>query len=141
MTFSANQILTAAELNDLPFGIESAVTSTSDVALSTSPATVTSVTFTTVSGKKYLALASVILDNVSNYNIVQGFIVQGATTVAQIQQLCDSTYDRQNMTMFGVFTGTGASETISHKMATSNGTATAEGTTFPSQLAVYDMGD
>ncbi len=128
-------------MNELPFGIESAVTNSSDVALSTSPATVTSVTFTTVSGKKYLALASVIIDNVSTANILQGFVVQGATTVAQIQQLCDSTYDRQNMTMFGVFTGTGASETISHKMATSTGTATAEGTTFPSQFVIYDMGD
>ena len=130
-----------AQLEADPLGIVASVTNSADVSLSTSSAIINTHTFTTISGRKYLALASCIIDNVNTGMIVIGRIEQDGSAINTIQHVCDATYDRINTTMFAVFTGTGASEVIQHELQLSTGAATAEGTTFPSQFVIYDMGE
>lgn len=55
-TFTSGQVLTAAEMNDLPAGIVGSDVVTSTVNLTTSPQNTHTVTFTAVSGRKYVAM-------------------------------------------------------------------------------------
>jgi len=141
-TFTSGQVLTAAEMNALPGGVMGTGENTTNVSLTTSSQTLTSVTFTSVSGRKYLALGTFTTSSSSTTQIIVAAAVDSVSgELGRGMSTATTTDDRQNMTFCGVFTGTGASQTIDLDASVSTGTANARGDASPILLAIYDMGE
>jgi len=141
-TFTSGQVLTAAEMNALPGGVMGTDENTSDVTITTSSQTIANVTFTSVSGRKYLAMATFETNDASTSLVLIAELEDSVSgKFKRIVTTATTTDTRQNMTFFGIFTGTGASQTINLDAATSTGTINAKGTADPILLAIYDMGD
>jgi hypothetical protein len=140
--FSSGDVLTAADMNDLPAGKVADDAKTSDTAISSaSLATVNTVTFTAESGRQYLVMSTWWCDNLSTTLYVRNALYIGGSRFQETNAYGTSTLDRVNLTTFGTFQGTGASVTVTSQAATNTGTATVlGGGGRPALLVVMDIG-
>ena len=144
-TFTAGQILTAAQTNNFPFGWVAEQTLATNYAASSGTTDVTglSVTFTAVASRKYLIVAMFNLANSTN-NVSQIFINNGATALAEGYYGPIGNNNVGTATIFTIQTPGAGSVTYKTQMAVAAGTTTVYGTSTRASLAsrmfVLDIG-
>ena len=144
-TFTSGAILTAAQMNALPFGLVAEPTSrTADIlGFTTTPADVTgcSITFTAVAGRKYKAsfisiYNSAIVNTRASFTITDGSNAQQASFI----WLCGVATIDTTATGSYTFTATG-STTRKLRLQSSSGTVNVvAGSVYPTQFWIEDIG-
>ena len=142
-TFVSGAVLTASQQNSFGFGVVAFATSTATPAAITSTlATVlTSSTFTAIANRYYKItyFEPVITASTGTVTFIQGTLNNGATTLATGTDLTSN--QRSQVSIFAVTTFTAGSTTITAKLQTDSGTATANrSATGPAILLVEDIG-
>lgn len=144
-TFTSGQILTAAQMNNLPMGVANYA---SNASLSQDVTTLTditglTVTFTAVTGRIYKVEGWVTFSTTEGTNPANLFIRLGATTVNGV------TFNLQNtgqayyayIAYVGTFTAGSTTLKMSGQRAAGSGTLTASAAaTNPAQMLVTDLG-
>lgn len=153
-TFVSGAILTAAQMNNLPWGIVDAtaggtsnrgwVQSTSGFGVPTTTTDVTSmtVTFTPVTGRLYRARYVTRIDNQSTAQLFTAEIANGSNIVLQYREVNVAASQSQLMSIEVILTGLSGSTTLKArgKAGTiANGFFNA-GATSPMQFMVEDIG-
>jgi hypothetical protein len=142
-TFTSGQVLTAAEMNDLPAGIVgSDVLNSAAVSLTTSAQTTHTVTFTAVSGRKYVAMVSGLLEgNNTTGTVYKIDIEQDATRITAGRLECQTTSENHTVNVMAELPSTSGSTTITVDMSLSAGTGqlNASATNY-STFIVFDVG-
>ena len=142
-TFVSGAVLTAAQQNAFGFGVVAFATSTATpAAITSSLATVlTSSTFTAIANRYYKItyFEPVITASSGTVTFIQGTLNNGATALATGTDLTSN--ERSQVSIFAVTTFTAGSITITAKLQTNSGTATANrSATGPAILLVEDIG-
>ena len=144
-TFTAGAILTAAQMNDLPFGLVGAAENTSLAQTFTTIVDLTSlsVTFTGIAGRRYRVEGYLLMQSNTNGDAVNLQIRDGSNTVLQqgIYHL-ESSAVAYMATACTVIAATGSTTVkLSGLRQAGTGTITANGgSTFPAQIIVTDIG-
>jgi len=145
-TFTAGQILTAAQQNNFPFGIVAETTLASNYANTAGTFDITglSVTFTGVASRKYLIVAMFNLANNGN-NVSQVFIATSSGT--QLAEGYHGPIGNNNVgtaTIYTIVTPGAGSVTYKTQLSLTAGTTTVYGTATRASLAsrmfVLDIG-
>jgi hypothetical protein len=144
-TFVAGNVLTAAQMNNLPFGSAGYATNTSLSQTVTTLTDITSlsVTFTAVANRIYKVEGWVYLATTEGTNVAGTYIRNGATTLQvsaynlQIANVAYSTY----VCYVGTFTAGSTTLKLSAQRQAGSGTVTASAAaTNPAQFLVTDIG-
>ena len=141
-TFTSGQVLTAAEMNDLPAGIVGSDVVTSNVSMTTSPATSHTVTFTAISGRKYLAVFSGFFEgNNTSGAIYRAYMYQDATRIIAGSIDTYTTSVSQSTSYMVEVPNTTGSTTLTVELSMSTGTGQLNASaTNRSTLVVLDVG-
>jgi hypothetical protein len=144
-TFVAGNILTAAQMNNLPMGVAGYASnaSLSQNVSSLTDMTSLTVTFTAVTGRIYKVEGWVYMATTEGTNVTNTMIRNGATTLnlssdnLQIANVAYSTY----VCYVGTFTAGSTTLKLSGQRAAGSGTITASaGAGNPAQILVTDLG-
>lgn len=145
-TFTSGAILTAAQMNSLPFGYigsSQSLTSLSQNFTTIVDITGMSASFTGVAGRVYRADAFMLFQSTVSADAVALLIRNGSGTTMQIA-VCQLANSAIAFSAYAscVFTATGATTIkISAQRQLGTGTITAlGGGTFPAQLTITDIG-
>jgi hypothetical protein len=145
-TFTSGEVLTAAQMNNLPFGVAGYVslTSLSQSGITTATdITGATITFTAVANRPY-AIFSHGYHNTTANNVTVGVLLkEGATTLDQSYGAALVGGTGTTITGFAIRTFTAGSHTLKLQAVLANGTGTitAEGTTALSyDFIVIDLG-
>jgi hypothetical protein len=144
-TFVAGNILTAAQMNNLPFGVVGKAENTS---LSQSVTTLTdltslSVTFTGVAGRLYRVEGRCLLRSTEGTNPGTLMVRNGSNTILQLHIIdCEIANIDYSAYVSSYLTATGSTTLkLSAQRQAGSGTFTASGGgTFPAQILVTDIG-
>jgi hypothetical protein len=144
-TFTAGQVLTAAQMNNLPFGV---VERASNTTLSQNVTTLTdltsmSVTFTGVANRLYRIEGRVLLKSNEAGNAVSLIIRDGSNTILNLDIISCATVNQDFGAYISHFMTVTGSYTVklTCQRQTGSGTITASSAaTFPAQLLVTDLG-
>ena len=143
-TFTSGAILTAAQMNNLPWGVAGYVKRTAgDFTANTSVADVTglTVTWTAVSGRLYEVSYSAQTRKVGGAGFIEFLVTDSSNTTIYdfFTTVADTNY--QSFSWTGVLTGLSGSQTIKLRALTGAGTATIYGSAGnPSSLIIKDIG-
>ena len=145
-TFTSGAILTAAQMNNLPFGLMGFVenTSLSQTGITTvTDITGMTITFTGIASRRYRVDGNLLLQSTVNADTVNLIIRNGSNTTLQqaIYALPIST--SSYMCAVSLVFATTGSTTIKLSVQRQDGTGTmkaAGGGTFPAQLTITDIG-
>lgn len=142
-TFVASTVLTAAQQNAFGFGIVALTSSTTTPAAITTAlaTTLTSSTFTAIANRYYKItyVEPVITASTGTVTFIQGTLNNGATTLATGTALTSN--QRSQISIFAVGTFAAGSTTITAKLQTDSGTATANRSAGgPAFIVVEDIG-
>lgn len=145
-TFTAGQILTATQMNNLPFGIVGYVslTSLSQTGITTiTDITGATLTFTAVANRRYLVWAHGYHNTTNANTTVNQVLREGSTTLQQSTAASvAATVGCFAQTIY-ISTFSAGSHTLklSCALQSGSGTISAEGgATFPYQFAIIDLG-
>ena len=145
-TFVAGNILTAAQMNNLPFGTAGYVslTSLSQTGITTATdITGATITFTAIANRPYLIVHHG-YHNITAANATLNVnIMEGATTLDQTYSAAITASLGGSVTGFSIKTFTAGSHTIKLNCSLAGGTGTisAQGTaTFPYTFGIIDLG-
>jgi len=141
-TFVANTVLTAAQMNNLPFGVMGYVSKVdANFAITTTSTTITgsTITFTGVAGRIYKASFQGLSQKGTADNIITFKIFKGATQINQSSQyLVSGAYYIPNC--IAVFTATG-STSMTVQATADSGTGTIYcSATNPFTFVIEDIG-
>jgi hypothetical protein len=143
-TFSTGAVLTAAQMNNLPWGVAGYVKRTSGnftANTTTTDVTGLTVSWTAVSGRLYQVDFSVQTRKLGGTGFIEFIVANSANTV--IYDFFDSVADNdyQSFSFSGVLTGLSGAQTIKIRALTGAGTATVYSSSGnPSSLIVKDIG-
>jgi hypothetical protein len=141
-TFVSGNVLTAAQMNNLPFGIMGQVRKVdADFAMTDTPTTITgsTITFTGIAGRRYKASFQGLGQKGTADNNVTFKILQGATVISQSTEYRSSGmyFTPNGMT---TFTATG-STSMTVEATSEGGTATLYcAATYPFTFVIEDIG-
>ena len=142
--FTAGQILTALEMNNLPFGRCGSASATADQTGISSAVDLTSltVTWTAVSSRYYrTTLYLPVLTQNATAGYVIGRITDGSATLKQAANHLAQTGDQFQMIVMTIETGLSGSTTRKGRLSTSAGTVDLTlGASSPAWIAVEDIG-
>ena len=141
-TFVASTVLTAAQMNNLPFGVMGYVSKVdANFALTTGSTTITgsTITFTGVAGRIYKASFHGLAQKGTADNIITFKIFQGATQISQSSEyMLSGAYFIPNG--IAVFTATG-STSMTVAASADGGTGTLYcSATYPFTFVIEDIG-
>lgn len=145
-TFTAGQILTATQMNNLPFGIVGYVslTSLSQAGITTTTdITGASITFTAVANRRYGMWTNGYHNCTAANATIAQLIREGSTTLQQTLSSATTANIGTFLSQFYISTFSAGSHTIklSFALTAGTGTVSAEGAaTFPYQFAIVDLG-
>lgn len=158
-TFSVNQVLTAQNMNDLPFGFVTASTATASTAIAAStPLAVLTATFTVVPNRRYLIMGRIAYQTLGGAGGVRALYLSASgltnttlqyETTNLAQFLCSTAEGFAYLTAanFGVTSGSGTSKTVTlnFRMNTTGQLNTdpdglVGANSFPQQLFIFDVG-
>jgi hypothetical protein len=143
-TFTSGQILTAAQMNNLPWGVAGYVKGTGGnftANTTTTDVTGLTVSWTAVSGRLYQVDFSVQARKLGGTGFIEFIVANSANTV--IYDFFDSVADNdyQSFSWSGVLTGLSGAQTIKIRALTGAGTATVYSSSAnPSSLVIKDIG-
>lgn len=144
--FTQGQVLTADNVNNLPFGIVGFVslTSLSQTGITTiTDITGASITFTAVANRRYGMLTNGYHNTTAANATVAQLIREGSVTLQQTLSSATTATIGTFCSQFYISTFSAGSHTIklSCLLQAGTGTITAEGgATFPYQFAIFDLG-
>jgi hypothetical protein len=144
-TFTAGQILTAQQVNDLPFGHigQASSTSLSQTVTTLTDITGMSVTFTAVANRLYRIEGVVRLRTTEGTNVAALFIRTGSTSLQSNLinlQISNQLYTA-NIFYVSTFTAGSVTVKLSAQRATGSGTLTASSASDgPATIVVTDIG-
>jgi len=144
-TFVAGNILTAAQMNNLPFGVVSKAenTSLSQTVTSVTDLTSLSVTFTGVAGRLYRVEGRCLLRTTEGTNPGNLQIRNGSNTILQQSignlQLANQDYSFY-VSLYLTATGSTTLKLSAQRQAGSGTFTATAGGTFPAQILVTDIG-
>ncbi len=143
-TFTSGAILTAAQMNALPFGLVAApivITSNQTGITTNTDVTGASITFTGIAGRKYKA-SFVSLFNSATAGIRVTFSVTDGSNNQQIPFISYNSIASTDLTATGsyTFTATGSTTRKLRINPSSNTVAITAGATFPTQFWIEDIG-
>lgn len=141
-TFTSGQVLTAAEMNDLPAGVVGSDVVTSTASLTTSPQTTHTVTFTAVTGRKYVAMFSGLLEGNNTTGTVYTIdIKQDGTRRTAGRLECQTTSENHTANVMVELPDTSGSTTVIVEMSLTAGTGQLNASaTNRSTFVVLDVG-
>jgi len=144
-TFTSGQVLTAAQVNNLPFGLMGAAENTTLAQTFTTVVDLTSlsVTFTGIANRRYRVEGYVLMQSNVNNDSVNLLIRNSAgTTLQQGIYYLNSSAVAYMATATVVISATGSTTVkLSAQRQAGTGTITANGAaTYPAQLIVTDIG-
>ena len=144
-TFTSGAILTAAQMNNLPFGLVGAAENTSLAQTFTTIVDLTSlsVTFTGIAGRRYRVEGYLLMQSNTNADSVNLLIRNGSNaTLQQGIYYLETSAVAYMCTACTVIAATGSTTVkLSAQRQAGTGTITANGGgTFPAQLIVTDIG-
>lgn len=141
-SFAAGGVLTAAEMNALPGGVMGVDVRTTSASLTTSFTTTHSITFTAVSGRRYVALFNGLFEGNSTAGAIYRADINVAgnrTFAARVE--CPNTGDVNTVSGTAVFTASGSTTVdVACNLTTGTGQLTAAGS-ITSPLIVFDIGE
>jgi hypothetical protein len=144
-TFTAGQVLTAAEMNALPGGILGFDENSTDVALTTSATEITAITVDVFAGRSYGVFFTGRNMSVAQINTIIDFElnITGGATLTQFRKFMPSTTARDSVYL--AFVDQPASDDAAREytvdVQTSTGTGTLFGNAYPIQMWVVDLGE
>ena len=144
-TFTSGAILTAAQMNALPFGLVAEPTSrTSDIlGFTTTPADVTgcSITFTAIAGRKYRA-NFISIFNSATLNVRASFTFTDGSNAQQASFIWLAGIANVDTSATGsyTFTATGTTTRKLRLQSSSNTVNVIAGSVYPTQFWIEDIG-
>jgi|DEB0MinimDraft_10_1074344.scaffolds.fasta_scaffold35811_3 hypothetical protein len=140
--FSSGDVLTAADMNDLPAGnVYLDQTAAADATIGTTTVVLRTTSVTLESGRRYKISINGFLLSFSTTLTAITRIMDGATRLALHQFTGNSTYSEIGLSMFAVIDGDGSSHTINLDSTASTGTFTfSKAFNRPAVLLIEDIG-
>jgi hypothetical protein len=139
--FTAGDVLQASDMNALPGGIISKTENTSDVNLTTSNTTVTTLSVPVVAGRSYLIGFTCRNMSANQANTIIDFLLNESGTKTNFRKFLVNTTARESLSMFRIhnIVNTQTNE-YTVKASTNTGTGTLFGATYKMEMWAQDLG-
>ena len=141
-TFTSGAILTAAQMNNLPWGVAGYANLGSNFTATTGQADIgVSVTFTAVSSRIYKTTLNIPLIDSGAAQVVLAYITDSANTSKIVAQSSfTASLQRSNITIVLIETGLSGSTVRKGRAETTTSTATFSGAPIRASIVVEDIG-
>jgi len=138
-SFTAGQVLTAAEMNALPGGLVASATTAVGTVGGANPQQVATVTFTHTAGRELLVMFTANLGFSANPGTIFAVEIRNNTTRVSYQAVELSTQTVEGVSTFLNIAATGSSQTVDVRIAMGT-TRTISIADYAAQLLILDVG-